>query len=220
MGEKKRLDLKNAATSKSRSVDDGEGRPYPPADRGTKTEVTGGHRVCGRHTVCAWLAVAMAVIAASVRVTGTGPGALWVLFMASDTCLATVPEIFCKTDADKSESSLSCMSALAAGKSSDTAPLSLLFSSIAVVSNKGSTAHTVWSSFHNTTSQKERVFQNACFFLFLFFRRETRFILGVRGRTASPPNVYRAGPDKIFTRIAVCCFALYSNYVLEICFIL
>ena len=53
MGEKKRLDLKNAATSKSRSVDDGEGRPYPPADRGTKTEVTGGNRVCGRHTVCA-----------------------------------------------------------------------------------------------------------------------------------------------------------------------
>ena len=57
--------------------------------------------------------VAVAVVAASVGVTGTG--ARRVLFMASDTCLAKKSEIFCKTDADKSESSrLSCMSASAA----------------------------------------------------------------------------------------------------------
>ena len=80
----------------------------------------------------------MAVVAASVGVTGTGPGARrFMLFMASDTCLVTMSDIFCKADADKSESSrLSCMSASAAGKSSGTVPP---FNSIAIVSNKGST---------------------------------------------------------------------------------
>ena len=80
----------------------------------------------------------MAVVAASVGVIGTGPGACrFMLFMASDTCLATMSEIFCKDDDDKSESSrLSCMSASAAGKSSGTGPP---FNAIAIVSNKGST---------------------------------------------------------------------------------
>ena len=82
--------------------------------------------------------VAVAVVAASVGVTGTGPGAhRFMLFMASDICLATMSEIFCKADADKSGSSrLSCMFASAAGKSSGTVPP---FNSIAIVSNKGST---------------------------------------------------------------------------------
>ena len=82
--------------------------------------------------------VAVAVAAASVWVTGTGPGARrFMLFRASDTCLATMSEIFCNTDADKSESSrLSCMFASAAGKSSGTVPPC---NSIAIVSNKGST---------------------------------------------------------------------------------
>ena len=80
----------------------------------------------------------MAVVAASVGVIGTGPGARrFMLFMASDTCLATMSEIFCKADDDKSESSrLSCMSESAAGKSSGTGPP---FNSIAIVFNKGST---------------------------------------------------------------------------------
>jgi len=147
--------------------------------------------------------------------------------MASDTCLATMSEIFCNTDADKSESSLSCVSALAAGKSSDTAALSLLFSSIAVVSNKGSTAARsfVWSSFHNTTSQKERVFQKSppfFFFFFFFFicRRETRFILGIRGRTASPPNFYRAGPDKSLQELlflALPCILIIFLNIVSLC---
>ena len=78
--------------------------------------------------------VAVAVVAASVGVTCTGPGARrFMLFRASDTCLATMSEIFCKADADKSGSSrLSCMFASAAGKSS-------VHSSIAIVSNKAST---------------------------------------------------------------------------------
>ena len=82
--------------------------------------------------------VAVAVVATSVGVTCTGPGARrFMLFRASDTCLATMSEIVRKADADKSGSSrLSCMFASAAGKSSGTVPP---FNSIAIVSNKGST---------------------------------------------------------------------------------
>jgi len=80
--------------------------------------------------------VAVAVVATSVGVTCTG-ARRFMLFRASDTCLATMSEIVRKADADKSGSSrLSCMFASAAGKSSGTVPP---FNSIAIVSSKGST---------------------------------------------------------------------------------
>ena len=49
----KRPDLKDAATSKSAALTVVKVDCTPYADGGTKADATGGHGVCGRHTVCA-----------------------------------------------------------------------------------------------------------------------------------------------------------------------
>ena len=112
-----------------------------------------------------------------------GPGLADCCFRASYTCLATMSEIFLRTDADKSESSLSCMStsAAAAGKSSaGTFPLTiaLQFHSYRFQQGLSCRPVVVWtSSFLNSTSQKERVFQKSPFSLkCCFTHRNRRFI--------------------------------------------
>ena len=179
-----------------RGVDDVEGRLYPPADRGTKADVTGGHWVCGIHTV--W------------GLTGGSRGSLSGLrggnrYRARGSPIHgqrhpsgdNVRYFFCKADADKSPSRLSCMFASAAGKSSGTVPP---FNSIAIVSNKGST---VARSLAGEASIIPLVRRNEYFKKrHFFYTSRTRGTLGAREFSTNDSDGARTGARSLPTRHA------------------